>query len=431
MSHEPEATVATISGCVVLWGLVSDRFKRWDVTGPIAFLVLGLVLSNGPLAVIHPKLSSSTIRSVAELTLALVLFADASRINVRASRADAAIPVRLLGVGLPLTVAAGAAVATGLYGWSRLALAATIGAIVAPTDAALGASVIQDERVPAGVRRILNVESGLNDGIVTPFVNLFLAAAIATEAVHRASVGRAAIDLLGGAAIGAGVGAAGALLVLLARRMGWSEPGVVRLSVFALALFGYSAALLAGTNGFVAVFIAGAVFGTVMDGVDVLSFAEESGNLLSLVVWFAFGAVMVVPGFRDAGWRDLVFAILALTLVRMAPVALALAGARCDRSTVAFIGWFGPRGLASVVFGLIAVDSLAPADARVVIAAVTITVTLSVVAHGVSASPLARRYGTHAHSLGSRAPEHRTTGTVPPARRLTGSRREPNRSVGT
>jgi NhaP-type Na+/H+ or K+/H+ antiporter len=266
------------------------------------------------------------------------------------------------------------------------------------------------------------VESGLNDGIVTPFVNLFLAAAIANESFHAATVGRAAIDLVGGAGIGAGVGAAGGALVALVRRAGWSESGLEPLSVFAVALLGYSTALLAGTNGFVAVFIAGAVFGTVIADVDVLYFTEETGNLLSLVVWFLFGAVMVVPGFRDAGWRDFVLAISALTVVRMAPVALALAGARCDRATVAFIGWFGPRGLASVVFGLIAVDSLAPDDAHLVIAAVTITVTLSVVAHGASATPLARLYGTRAHSLGSKAPEHRTTATVVPARRLTGSR---------
>jgi NhaP-type Na+/H+ or K+/H+ antiporter len=167
--------------------------------------------------------------------------------------------------------------------------------------------------------------------------------------------------------------------------------------VLALAVFAYAIALVAELNGFVAAFVAGMAFGTVVTDSELLGFAEEAGTSMSLLVWFVFGAVMVVPGFEAAGWRDAVFAILALTVVRMAPVALALAGAGFDRATVGFIGWFGPRGLASVVFGLIAVDSLAPKEADLVLGAVTVTVTLSVIAHGVTGSPLVQRYGRVAH----------------------------------
>ena len=162
------AVVAVIATCVVIWGLISGRLERWDVTAPIAFVVMGVVATHGPLTLVHVNLHSSTIRSLAELTLALVLFVDASRVNLRALRSDAVVPARLLGIGLPLTIAAGALVAAWLYGSSGLWLAAAIGAMVAPTDAALGASIMQDERVPSGVRRALNIESGLNDGIVTP-----------------------------------------------------------------------------------------------------------------------------------------------------------------------------------------------------------------------------------------------------------------------
>ncbi len=421
MPHELEATIAVISVCVVLWGLVSARLERWDVTAPIAFVLLGLAAANGPLSVVHLHLRSSDIRILAEITLALVLFSDASRVNAKTLRAHAELPARLLGIGLPLTIVAGGAVAAGLFRAGSLWVAAAIGAIVAPTDAALGASILRDERIPSGVRRALNVESGLNDGIATPFVNLFLAGALAAEAVHKGLIGRAAIDLAGGAALGIAVGAIGALLLNLSRRAGWGETSYGPLSVLALALFAYSVALLAGTNGFVAAFVAGMAFGTVTRDAELQGFAEETGTLMSLLVWFFFGAVMIVPGFRAATVAEVVFAILALTVVRMAPVFVALLGSGLDRATVAFIGWFGPRGLATVVFGLIAVDTLTPPDAQLVLGVVTVTVTLSVLLHGVSASPLAERYGRVAGRLPADA-AHLTAGPVP-TRRLAGAPR--------
>ena len=390
------AVLAVVSACFVLWGLVSTRLGRWDVSAPIAFVVLGLLATHGPTELIHVNLGSSAIRSLAEVTLALVLFADASRVNARQLRATAGQPVRLLCIGLPLTIAAGAATAAVLFDGNGLWVAALIGAIVAPTDAALGASVMDDRRVPAGVRRLINVESGLNDGIATPFVNLFLAGAVTSEAVFGAqSVSSAVIELVGGAGIGAGVGIVGGVLFAASRRRGWGSPEFHPLAVLALALCAYSCAVVAGTNGFIAAFIGGMAFGTIAHGDDEegLRLTEEGGTLLSLVVWFAFGAVMLVPGIEDADWRDVVFALLALTVLRMIPVALALAGSGLNRAGVAFVGWFGPRGLASVVFGLIAVDALAPEQSKVVLAAVTVTVALSVLLHGVTASPFAARYG--------------------------------------
>ena len=410
MSHDLSAeTLAVVSACIVLWGMVSARLERWDVSAPIAFVVLGLVVTHGPTGIVHIQLHSSSIRSLAEVTLALVLFADASRVNVRRLRVSAALPARLLCIGLPLTIAAGALTAAVLFHGTGLWVAATIAAIVAPTDAALGASVISNQRVPSGVRRLLNVESGLNDGIATPFVNLFVAGAASAEAIKGApTVASAVVDLAGGAALGVGVGALGAVLLAVSRRHGWSATAVRPLAVLALALFAYSVALVAGVNGFVAAFVGGMAFGAVDHHNDeaALRFTEEGGTLLSLLVWFAFGAVMLVPGLEDVTWRTAVFALLALTVVRMVPVAAALAGTGLDRVTIAFVGWFGPRGLASIVFGLIAVDALAPEQSKVVLAAVTLTVTLSVLLHGVSASPLAARYVTYAAGLHPGRPEH-------------------------
>lgn len=398
MSHaESATTLAVIAACFLLWGLVAARLERWDVSAPIAFVVLGLVVTHGPTTIVHVNLHSSAVRTLAEIALALVLFVDASRVNARRISEAPAIPLRLLGLGLPMTIAAGAVVAAALFASGGWWVAAVIGAIVAPTDAALGASIMEDERVPGPIRRVLNVESGLNDGIVTPFVNLFLAGALTSEAVRGAqTLAAAVVDLVGGAGIGVGIGLAGALLVGLSRRHGWSSPNSRALALVALALSAFGCAVVAGTNGFIAAFVAGMAFGTADHRADAeqLELAEQGGTLLSLLVWFFFGALMLVPGLEYADWRDVVFAVLALTAVRMVPVALSLLGSGLDRTTVAFVGWFGPRGLASIVFGLIAVDACAPEQSKEVLAAVTLTVAGSVLLHGVTAGPFAARYGS-------------------------------------
>jgi NhaP-type Na+/H+ or K+/H+ antiporter len=417
MDHAIEpGVIVVLAAAVIIWSLVSAQLQRLHITAPMAFVAFGLVSTHGPITLLHVGLQSSVIRGLAELTLAVVLFADASRVNVRALRSDAAFPGRLLLIGLPLAMAAGAGAAYLLFASSGIWVAALIGVIVAPTDAALGATLMQDERVPLRVRRTLNVESGLNDGIVTPFVNLFLAGALAEESLPHISVSRAVVDLFGGAGLGVAAGLIGALLIRWARRVGWSQPAVRPVSVAALALVSYGSALALDLNGFIAAFVAGMAFGTVISGDDddnLLQFTEGCGTLLSILVWFLFGAVMLVPGFQAAGWRVAVFAILALTAVRMVPVAICLTGSRLDRATVAFVGWFGPRGLATVVFGLIAVDALAPPESHLVLAVVTVTVTASVVLHGVTASSLAERYGRKARALDRDRPEHAPTEPVP------------------
>jgi NhaP-type Na+/H+ or K+/H+ antiporter len=406
--------LAVAAACVVLWSVLSARLGRLSISAPIAFLVMGLVVTHGPLAFIHLSLHSSTIRSLAEVTLALVLFTDASRVNVHELRRDIGLPVRLLAIGLPLTIGFGAAAAFGILPGVSLWVAATIGAIVAPTDAALGATIMSDTRIPNRIRRLLNIESGLNDGIATPFVNLFIAAAVTTESAHSVTVLDAARDLVLGAGVGIGVGVVGGWVLARANANGWSAPGFRPLAALGLALFAYGAAIEAHGNGFVSAFVAGMAFGSMVRSEleTTVAFTEESGGLLSLLVWMIFGAAMVVPGFSDATWRDYLFAVLALTAVRMIPVALALMGSGLDRVTVGFVGWFGPRGLASVVFGLIAFDALTPSDANHVLSVVTVTVTLSVVAHGLSASPLAARYGHFVTKLVKQRPEHMTTPTM-------------------
>jgi NhaP-type Na+/H+ or K+/H+ antiporter len=404
-------TLAVVSACVVVWSLVSGRLERWSISAPIAFMVLGLVVTHGPVHLIELNPHSSTILSLAEVTLALVLFTDASRVNLQHLRHDLGLPVRLLAIGLPLTIGFGTAAAFGILPGVGIWVAASVGAIVAPTDAALGSSIVEDERIPRRIRRLLNVESGLNDGIATPFVNLFLAGAVSTETVHAVHLAGAVRELLIGAGVGAGIGLTGGWLVARAMSTGWSSPGFRPLAALGLALLAYGLALQAQGNGFVAAFLAGMAFGSVVrEGLDdIVVFAERIGGLLALMIWLMFGAVMVVPGFRAATWQDFVFAAVALTAVRMVPVAMALAGSGLDRFTVGLVGWFGPRGLASVVFGLIAYDALDQAAGNQVLAVVVVTVTFSVVVHGLSAGPVAARYGTYVQTLTDHRPEHATT----------------------
>ena len=280
---------------------------------------------------------------------------------------------------------------------------------MAPTDAALGASIMEDVRVPLRVRRDLNVESGLNDGIATPFVMFFIAgAAAATEVADSEGAGGAAVELAIGVGVGAAIGLLGGHLVRLARARGRARLPSSPVPCWAWPCSPTRPPSRRVVTGSSAAFIGGMAFGTVKagDNATLLSFNDKSGELLSLLVWFLFGATMIGPAFEHVEAMDVVFVVLALTVVRMLPVALSLIGSDLDRVTVAFVGWFGPRGLASVVFALIAVDGLEPNEGNRVLAVITLTIVFSVVAHGLSSSPLAARYGAHAARLDADQPEH-------------------------
>jgi NhaP-type Na+/H+ or K+/H+ antiporter len=387
--------VAVIAGCFVLWGLVSARLPGWNVSAPMAFVAAGMALGAGSEPVLHVSISSGAVLQLTELTLAVVLFGDAATVSMRWFREDAALPGRLLLVGLPLTMALGTLGAhlllPGLSWW----VAAVIGVAVAPTDAALGAAIMEDERVPVRIRQVLNVESGLNDGIATPFVSFFLAAAVAGTALGTASRGDALVELGLGLVVGVAVGAAGCLGLAAALRRGLAEPGFLPIATAAIALVAYAGAVGLEGNGFVAAFAAGlahrAVRGRALPE-GVLHFTHQGGQVLSLVVWFLFGALVLEP-LGNATWREVTFALLTLTLVRMVPVALSLLGSGLDRATVAVVGWFGPRGLASVVFAILAAEALDQGTGSRVLAVIGCTVLFSVVLHGASAAPIAGRFG--------------------------------------
>lgn len=416
--------VAVGAACIALWALTARLLDRWNISPAMAMVGLGVLVANRPLDLIDPAPKSTTVRLVAELALALLLFSDASRVSLRGLRGDSLLPARLLFVGLPLTIALGVAavsILTDLDPW----LCAVVAAILAPTDAALGAPVVADTRVPERIRRTLNVESGLNDGLATPLVTFFIAGAVA-EAGSRSTLtpSGALTDLALGVAVGIGLGAGGGWLLQVVRHRGWTSPNGTAVIVPALAIGCYAAALHLGGNGFVAAFVAGLAFGgTQRDAAEIGELGELLGDLLALVVWL-IGGTLVVDVLTDVTVTTIALAVLSLTVLRMVPVALALIGCGLDRGSVAFIGWFGPRGLASIVFGLIALDTLPATEGDAVIAIVGLTVLLSVMLHGLTANPLTRRYGNRAATLDRGQPEHHQAPGIEPIPRRIGSHRD-------
>jgi sodium/hydrogen antiporter len=386
--------LAIVTALVFAWGTLSARLERFDVTAPIIFVLAGLLLTHGPLAALGFVPSPELVKALAEVTLVLVLFSDASRVGLRDLHADLGLCLRLLGIGLPLTIGLGTLLALGLFNGMSIWLALLVGAALAPTDAALGAGVMVNPAVPARIRQLLNIESGLNDGIATPVVLVAIAGAETAE--HAASVGpgAAVAELALGLLVGAVVGGAGGFVVNVARRRGWAAGGFAGSAVLALAVCAYACALALHGNGFIAAFVGGLAYRTCggRRGERLVPYVEETGALVSLLVWLAFGAVAVVPALQSLTWQTVLYAVLSLTVIRMAPVALSLIGAGLGRPAVAFVGWFGPRGLASVVFALLALEDIGKV-AGTAVSVIAFTVLLSVVAHGLTADPLARRYG--------------------------------------
>ncbi|GGN48148.1 sodium:proton antiporter [Streptomyces kronopolitis] len=396
-----DGTLSLVLLLLFLWCLCSRRMERFELTAPAAFVLLGLLLGEVT-GTLHLALPHETVKALAEVTLVWVLFTDAARLSFRALRPELGLYVRLLGIGLPLCTALGALLAgvllPGVSGWAAL----YVGAALAPTDAALGATMMVNPEVPVKIRRVINVESGLNDGIATPLVVLALAGMAAAEgAAGPGASGRALVELAVGAAYGALAGLVAGWLLRTALRSGWAAEDFAGAGVLALALLGYTSALAVGGNGFVAAFVTGLAFGTVHGAPQrVLLYVEQSAALLSVLVWLVFGALLLPELAAHLTWQAGLYAVLSLTVIRMVPVALCLAGSGLDARTVLFVGWFGPRGLASVIFGLLAVEELGPAGARPVLPVIACTVLLSVLAHGISSAPLARRYGRAARGTG-------------------------------
>ena len=399
--------IAAFAVALLAFGVVSRRAERGVLSAPMVFVLLGLALSEHGLGWLEPALGGGVIHGLAELTLVLVLFTDASRIELSCLRREGSLPARLLGIGLPLTLAVGLLAALLVFPGLGVFEAFLLAAILAPTDAALGQAVVSNPLVPVRIRQSLNVESGLNDGIALPVVLVAASLAGAREGGGDLAywLWFAGLQLVLGPVAGVGVGLLGGRLVERSMRAGWMNAAFQRLSVLGLALLAFAGAELVGGNGFIAAFVAGLTLGNASRAVcDCLyEFGEAEGQLLTLLVFLSFGAVMVPEAWPYWDARALLYAVLSLTVVRMVPAALSLLGAGLLAPSLAFIGWFGPRGLASILFALIVVEEGRLASGGMIEAVVVLTVLLSTFAHGITAYPLARRYGEFVAAARARA----------------------------
>ena len=398
-----------LAAVVFAFGLVSRRLEGTVLAAPLVFVVAGFVLGPWGLGLVEFELDEHTVLLVGEIALAIVLFTDAASTNLSALRQNEALPLRLLGIGMPLTIVLGTAVAalvlTDLTFWE----AAIVGVVLAPTDAALGQAVVSNPRVPARVRQALNVEAGLNDGLSVPFLALFLTLAEAQEEHLSADIWiRFALEQVGfGILVGIGVGLVGGWLVRRASQRGWMTDSFQRLAFLALAIIAWALADQIGGNGFIAAFVGGLVVGPTVQrlGERVIRFTEAEGQLLSLSVFFIFG-VLVLGAIQPLSWEVALYALLSLTLIRMLPVALSLYGTHLRGVSVLFAGWFGPRGLASIVLGLIVVEEAPLLPGRDEIeAVVALTVLLSVLLHGLTAVPLSAAYARRVRGMEAGAQE--------------------------
>jgi NhaP-type Na+/H+ or K+/H+ antiporter len=385
----------TIALLLMGYGAVSARLQTTMVSQAMVFTAAGLLVGSWALDLVDVDAANQFVRHLAEATLALVLFTDAVRVNLGRLRRESLVPARLLGVGLPLTIVAGTLGGLALFPQLDLWTAAALATVLAPTDAALGLPVVSNRRLPSRIRQGLNVESGLNDGVCVPLLIIFLTIAEAEEgAVHLEPL-RVILEEIGFGAVGGVVaGALGAWVLRSFRARGWMEGTWQQVNAVATPLLAYTLAAALGGSGFIAAFVAGIVFGALAgEHAEATTFlAEQSGELLNAVTFVLFGAVLLGPALGELDWRIALYAALSLTVVRMLPLALAMLGTGMRRVTVGFLGWFGPRGLASIVFVLILLEETQLPERPLMLAVVTWTVALSVYAHGLSAYPGANRY---------------------------------------
>ncbi|MEM8905049.1 MAG: cation:proton antiporter [Actinomycetota bacterium] len=392
-----ELTAVVWIACVVIaYAVISRRSAGWPISGPIVFVALGFVLGGDGLDLLELEIGGEEVVVLAEITLAVLLFSDAARADPMTLAKEFALPARLLGIGLPLTIALGTVMTALLLTDLSLAEAALVAAILAPTDAALGQPVVTDHAVPSSVRETLNVESGLNDGLVVPVVTVFLAITERGDAGDASSWVALAAEQIGyGTLVGFGVALTVGTMMLRAGRAGWVEPAYGQLAMLAIAIGCWALATSIDGNGFIAAFVAGLTIAVISGGTaeEHVVVAEDVGQLLALIAFVVFGATFVGPALEEATALVVVCALGTLTVGRMLPVAIALIGSGLRTPTVAFIGWFGPRGLASILFGLVIVTESEVAGGDELFAVITFVVLASTVLHGVTAAPLARRYG--------------------------------------
>jgi NhaP-type Na+/H+ or K+/H+ antiporter len=388
--------LAILALFIFLYSIVAGRIERSAVSGPMVFVVAGFLMGPFGLRWFDGDATSTDLRTLADLTLALILFLDAANADMSILKRQIRIPSRMLLLGLPGAIALGFGFAVLMFDGLSLYEAAILATMLAATDAALGKAVITNKTVPARIREGLNVESGLNDGICVPILLFFIA--LAVGGAHGGSEVSALVLLakeLGiGMAVGLGLALIGASLLRWCWKQGWVTEIWMQVTVVGLAIASFAIAQSLHGSGYIAAFTGGLLFGNLAKESThkLVLAAEGAGETLALMTWMLFGAMFIAPAFKFFSWEVVVYALLSLTIIRIVPIFLSLAGSGESVSSRLFLGWFGPRGLASIVFAIIVINAGVPGGEFLGLV-VTCTVMLSLVAHGISANPLAKWLG--------------------------------------
>lgn len=388
--------IAVIALFAFLYSAVAGGVERTLISGPMIFVCFGLLFGPLGLGVLRFDVSNTDLRLLADLTLALILFIDASNADLSVLKRSFKIPQRMLVFGLPFIIFLGFCIGYLIFDGLTLIELAILATMLAATDAALGKAVITNTEVPADIREGLNVESGLNDGICVPVLFLFIALATGVD-TEGGSTGLAVtlvIKEIGiGVVVGLGMTALGAWVLDRCWKRKWLSAIWLQLPVVALSIGCFAVAQSLHGSGYVAAFTGGILFGFLSKRSkhELLHAAEGTGETLALVTWVVFGSAVIGQTYQYFSWQVVLYAILSLTLIRMLPIFLSLAGTGKSTQSKLFLGWFGPRGLASIVFAIIVLNENLPGG-QVMAITVVCTVVLSIFAHGLTANPLAAAF---------------------------------------
>ncbi len=384
-----------IAFLVLIYSLLAGRIEKTWLSGPIIFVVLGVIAGPLGINILNFNIQKETYKTLAELALALVLFTDASKTNLRVLEHNIAIPLRLLLLGLPLTIFLGWVMGYLVFNDFLWIEAALLAVILAPTDAALGKPVVSSQKVQSKIREGLNVESGLNDGVCVPVLFL-LVAIFAAQSVDKISLSFGLVLFAREIGIGLLVGLVVTFicekLIGLCFKRSWILDSWKPMIIIAMAVCCFSLAQVLNGSGFISCFSGGILYGAInkTHKIDLIKAAEGTGNTLGLIVWIIFGSLVVSEFFHEFTWPIIIYAILSLTLIRILPVFISLIGVDLNLSEKLFTGWFGPRGLASIVFVIMTIDLDLP-NLHTLVLTVICTVLLSILLHGFTANPIIKR----------------------------------------